>query len=347
MRTDENIRKCTKSLPSNRSMIYVYDKGKKKISKRFTDGLGNSGDFAHTQHCEKTKNYLEHISKTVELKYPILIFCFRWSSSPPQHYFEDMMNGLNVMKATADASSFVELMGLYVFSLMVVTKTSTGMEETLSDGYMPFLPKGNAIEYRCFGSKRRKKNGKLWFETFQAQIAKVYNVLDSYRPCMKNLHSGQAVPPPRRISLPRTSLVRNELINYYKSYHIACVLVGAIFVDPLLSERRTCREESVREKILEMLIMDIFGTCKTGPEMNILFLNLCINFPSLCHVNQKKGVIFGMLEQPSQIKELLRLRVAHGDYKMLTNIVAEGFHGTAFAKKKPMPNLQMVGSACT
>ena len=129
-------------------------------------------------------------------------------------------------------------------------------------------------------------------------------------------------------------MVRNKLINYYKSYHIACVLVGAIFVDPLSSERRTYRKESVRDKILEMLIMDIFGTCKTGPEMNILFLNLCINFPSLRHVNQKKGAIFRMLEQPSQIKELLRLRVACGDYKMLTNIIAEGFQGTAFAKKK-------------
>ena len=191
-------------------------------------------------------------------------------------------------KATVDASSFVELMGLCVLSLMV-TKISHGTEATLSDGCMPFLPKGSTIEYRCVGSQRQKKNVKIWFETFQAQIAKVYDVLDSYGPCMKNLHSGQAVPPPRRISLPRTSLVRTKLINYYKSYHIACVLVGAIFVDPLLSERRTYREESVREKILEMLIMDIFGTCKTGPEMNILFLNLCINFPSLRHVMKRRG----------------------------------------------------------
>ena len=163
------------------------------------------------------------------------------------------MNGLNVMKATAHASSFVELMGLYVFSLMV-TKISHGTEESLGDGHMsflteetpsvghmPFLPKGRTIEHRCVGSQRRKKNGKIWFETFQAQIAKVHHVLDSYGPCMKNLNTGQAVAPPHRISLPRTKLVRNELINYCKSYHIACMLVGAIFVDPLLSERCTHR----------------------------------------------------------------------------------------------------------
>ena len=346
-----NICKHTNLLPTKRIMRYVYDKGKKKSSKCFTDGFGISGDSAHTQFCEKTKNYLEHISKTVELKYPILIFCFRWSRSPSHHYFQDMMNGLNVMKATADASSFIEMMGLYVFTLMV-TKisqpsnsdvTSSFEEATLGDGSTPFLPKGSKIEYRCVGSRRRIKNGKQWFETFNAQIQKVYHVLDHYGPCMENLNTGQAVAPACCINLPKSSLVRKKLLNYYKSYHIACVLVGAIFVDPLLSERRTYREESVRDKMLEMLIRDIFGACKSGPEMNITFLNLCINFPTLNHVNQKKGEIFKMLEKPNQIKELLRLSVAYADYKILTGVIAAGLQGISSVKKKSYSELKESG----